>query len=83
MLAIIEFLGHDPLPPAKTWVERLVRGRAVLGLTQRDFAEKLDVDQSTLARWEGGDREPAGKFAARAERLLGPAEVSVLERQAG
>jgi DNA-binding XRE family transcriptional regulator len=33
--AIITFLGYNPLPPANNWVERLVRGRTSLGLSQR------------------------------------------------
>jgi transcriptional regulator with XRE-family HTH domain len=74
MPAIIEFLGYNPLPPANRWAERLVRGRTVLGFSQKAFARKLDVDPSTLARWESGEREPAGVFAVRAERLLAPAE---------
>jgi transcriptional regulator with XRE-family HTH domain len=70
MPAIIEFLGYNPLPPAANWAERLVRGRTTLGLTQKTFARKLGVDPSTLARWERGEREPAGALEVRAERLL-------------
>ena len=84
MPSIIDFLGYNPLPPANTWAERLVRGRTALGLSQKSFAWKLDVDPSTLARWESGEREPAGSFAARAERLLSAAEgVPAPERRAG
>jgi transcriptional regulator with XRE-family HTH domain len=71
--AIVEFLGYNPLPPAKNWAERLVRGRTVLGLSQNAFARKLDVDPSTLARWERGEREPNGVVATRAERVLSAA----------
>ena len=70
MPAIIEFLGYNPLPPAKTWAERLVRHRKSLGLTREESARRIGVDPSTLAKWERGEREPAGAFAARAERLL-------------
>jgi hypothetical protein len=33
------------------------------------------VDPGKLAKWECGDREPAGGYAARAERFLAAAEV--------
>jgi transcriptional regulator with XRE-family HTH domain len=71
MPAIIDFLGYDPLPPAKTVAEKLVRQRTSLGLSQKESAERLGVDSSTLAKWERGEREPAGAFAERAKRFLG------------
>jgi site-specific DNA recombinase len=83
MPAIIKFLGYNPLPPAKNWADRLVRGRTTLGLSQKVFARKLNVDPSTLARWERGEREPAGQFAARAERLLSTVEDVTMARRAG
>jgi hypothetical protein len=30
----------------------------------------MGVDASTLARWERGEREPAGAFLGRVKRLL-------------
>ena len=74
MPAIIRFLGYNPLSPSKNWADQLVQGRTALGLTQKQAAARIGVDQCTLARWERGEREPTGTFAARAERLL----VSVL-----
>ena len=68
---IIKFLGYDPLPQANTVAEQLVRQRTSLGLSQKESAERLGVDPGTLARWERGEREPAGAFAERAERFLG------------
>jgi len=61
--AIIEFLGYNPLPPATTWGEPLVRHRTSLGLTQNETARRIGVDPSTLARWERGERERAGTLA--------------------
>jgi DNA-binding transcriptional regulator YiaG len=67
MPAIICFLGYNPLPPSDGW---LVRGRRVFGLSQKEAARRIGVDQCTLARWERGERKPTGPFAARAERFL-------------
>ena len=84
MPAVIEFLGYNPLPPAKNWADRLVRGRTVLGLSQKELARRLGVDQSTLAGWERGERDPTGRCAARAKRLLIGAESTLAhERCAG
>lgn len=75
MPAIIQFLGYNPLPEAKTLAERLVRHRTTLGLSQKEAARETGVDQGTLARWERGEREPTGVFLGRAERFLGEREA--------
>lgn len=36
-----------------------------LGLTQTDFAARLDVDQSLVARWLSGEREPGWSHLQR------------------
>jgi transcriptional regulator with XRE-family HTH domain len=70
MPAIIRFLGYNPLPPAICLGERLLRHRTTLGLSQKEAARELDVDPSTLARWERGEREPGGDFHDRVKRFL-------------
>jgi DNA-binding transcriptional regulator YiaG len=60
--SIISFLSYNPLSEADTMGERLVRQRTTLGLTEREMAERLAVDSGTLARWERGEGEPAGRF---------------------
>lgn len=72
--AIIRFLGYDPLPKANTLAEQLVRRRTSLGLSQKESAQRIGVDQGTLARWEQGKREPQGEFAKRVEGFLASAE---------
>ena len=47
---------------------RLVRVRA--GLTQAELAELLNIDRSTVARWESGDRTPQGPLIDRYRDLL-------------
>jgi transcriptional regulator with XRE-family HTH domain len=76
MPAIIRFLGYNPLPPSDGWADRLVQCRTALGLTQSESAKRIGVDACTLARWERGEREPAGAFAARALQFLTAAEAT-------
>lgn len=49
------------------------RGRRIresVGLSQSDLAHALGVRQSTLWRWENGQRQPTGALAIRYARLL-------------
>lgn len=55
-IAIIGFLEYDPCQQP--------RGSAKLVLSQRRAAVRLDVDPSTLARWERGEKEPRAIRAA-------------------
>ena len=71
MPAIVEFLGYNPLPPGKNWAERFVRHRTFLGLSQKEAAARIGVDQGTLARWERGERIPKGHMLKLADRFLG------------
>ena len=85
MPAIIGFLGYNnPLPAAHTLSGQLVRQRKGLGLSQKESAERLGVDPSTLAKWERGEREPAGGFLERVKRFLdGGGERRSSARRAG
>ncbi len=83
MPAIIEFLGYNPLVPATNWAQRLVRHRTTLGLTQGESARRIGVDQSTLGRWERGEREPTGSLAAPAEQFLSLCDSVTMLRRAG
>ena len=56
--------------------ERLVRQRTTLGLTQKQAAAVIGVDQGTLARWERGEREPLGKWLERVEKFSGSGSYS-------
>ncbi|MGA2713568.1 MAG: recombinase family protein [Bryobacteraceae bacterium] len=70
MPAIIRFLGYNPLRVPTTWAERLAHARTLLGMSQRVAAAQIGVDQSTLARWERGDSEPAKSFLPRTLRFV-------------
>jgi transcriptional regulator with XRE-family HTH domain len=76
MPAIIRFLGYNPLPPPDGWAKRLVQCRTVLGLSQKESALRIGVDQCTLARWERGEREPTGAFEARALTFVAEVEAT-------
>jgi site-specific DNA recombinase len=82
MPAIIRFLGYNPLASADDWASRLVQCRTVLGLSQKESAARLGVDQGTLARWERGEREPSGAFEVRALQFLAPVEAAPVTRTA-
>jgi DNA-binding transcriptional regulator YiaG len=70
MPAIINFLGYNPLTAATGWGDQLIRHRTTLGMTQKEAAAQLGVDQGTLARWERRERQPAGGFVDRVQRFL-------------
>jgi len=72
---IVESLGYDPLPPAETMAERLVRCRWLRGWTQKEMAKRLGIDPTTLARWERGERSPAENYRERIRRLLNQSEL--------
>lgn len=48
---ILRFLGYDPRPGPTTIGHTLKRFRQGRGITQKAVACRLDVDPSTLARW--------------------------------
>jgi transcriptional regulator with XRE-family HTH domain len=75
MPAIIRFLGYNPLPVAGTLAEQLVRQRTSLGLSQKEAAGEIGVDPGTLAKWERGEREPAGGFLRRVQTWFEQAEA--------
>jgi transcriptional regulator with XRE-family HTH domain len=68
--AILQFLGYNPFPPTKTFAERLVTARKVLGLSQRKLALSLGVDPGTLQHWEAERHKPTGRSAERVEGFL-------------
>ena len=82
--AILVFLEYDPRPPAPGRLgQQLQHHRRGRGLTQAALAHQLGVDPGTLARWEHGTREPAGKFAAKAEAVLASQEKTVPDATGG
>jgi transcriptional regulator with XRE-family HTH domain len=70
MPAIIQFLGYNPLPTARSLPQRLVIARRALGLSQRKMAKKLGVDPATLMGWEAGWHQPTEKSIELIGRVL-------------
>ena len=68
--------------------DRLARRRKALGLTQEDLAGLLNVERSTVARWECGDSEPLPWIRPKLARALKVPvdrleELLAVTRQAG
>ena len=51
-------MAEDAVAKAAARRVRLAQRRRALGLTQEDLADLLNVDRTTVARWERGDSEP-------------------------
>jgi putative transcription factor len=52
------------------YAERIRKARARLGLTQKEFALKLNEKESVLQKLENGSHEPSIDLARKLERLL-------------
>ncbi len=59
--------------------EKLKRLRTELNLTQKDFADKLGVSQSSVNYWEKGQRVPSIEAAARIADFFGITIESLLD----
>lgn len=69
---LFQFLGYIPYPAGQSWADRLRSSRRNLGLLQERLAGLLGVDESTVARWERGSRQPGREHLERLKALLGP-----------
>ena len=67
---IISFLTYCPYFGPKTFFERVVEYRQTRGISQKELAQKIRVDPSTLASWEKGDRKPVKKSLKVLEKIL-------------
>ncbi len=55
---VIGFLGYYPFPKPQTLSDRLIAFRRLRGLSIKELARQLGIDEGTLAKWENGEREP-------------------------
>jgi hypothetical protein len=58
-------------PKPRTLGEQLVWHRRALGLSQRRFVMRLEIDQGTLGRWERDERTPSERLLILVQFLLG------------
>lgn len=70
MAQIVAFLGFNPIQVGTSMAERFVNFRKSRGITQNAFAAQIGVDQSTLAKWERGERQPIGKYLDRVRLII-------------
>jgi transcriptional regulator with XRE-family HTH domain len=52
---IFAFLAYDPFPAPRTLSEQIATKRRRLGLSFREVADLLGVDEGTVSRWESGE----------------------------
>ena len=69
---IIEFLGYVPedLFPARTTGEKIRRYRMLKGMTRRQLAQELDLDEGTLRSVETDERKHAAQTTEKIARLF-------------
>ena len=67
---VLKFLGYGPRQTDESIGGQLVRARLALGLSQRELAQVVRVDPSTLSKWELGIREPQGLYFQRIRLFL-------------
>jgi len=68
---VIKFLGYNPYKDKpKTLGEKLLSYRKNLGMTQKELAQKLGVDPSTLARWERSEGRPSRRSLGAINKIF-------------
>ena len=67
---VIAFLGFDPLGPGTSNGEQLATARRRLGMTQREFAARLGLDEGTVADLERGRRRVSRRVVRAVEQWL-------------
>ena len=66
---ITDFLGYCPYEQLESIGERLRRNRFYLGKTQAEMAEMLNVDPTTLSRWERNISSTSSRYYDENPRL--------------
>ena len=59
--------------------ENIKRARKAAGVTQKELAEHLQVNQKDISRWETGERTPSVMTFAEICRVLGASADDLLE----
>jgi transcriptional regulator with XRE-family HTH domain len=70
---IINFLGRDPFEKEPvTLGDRIREYRRVRGLSQKNLAEQIGIDPSTLAGWERAEHHPINAYVEKVKSILFP-----------
>lgn len=73
---------YEALKPEFDFARRVITMRSTTGLTQREFAEQVGINQSQLARIESGKQMPKLETLARVAAAAGyKVEVSFVSSQ--
>ena len=70
MPLLLKFLGHDPRPKPRTVAEQLVHYREARGWSQKRLAEALNVDPSTVSKWELGKKAPWARYLEKVNAFV-------------
>jgi ribosome-binding protein aMBF1 (putative translation factor) len=74
---LIEFLGYWPYDtPRESLGARIVQARKLRGISQKQLAVHVGVDQSTVESWEKDEHRPLKRYWDKLHSLLG-VEVSL------
>jgi len=68
--AILSFLEYDPFPEPKTLGERIVAWRRWHGLSRKQLAKQLGIDETALAKREKDEASSTDKKAVELTDLL-------------
>lgn len=74
---VVEFLGYDPTPAARTLAERLQAKRRALGVTFSQVAQHLGWDDGTLTRYLNGTWRMPHARVARLKAFLAAEELEL------
>jgi transcriptional regulator with XRE-family HTH domain len=69
MPAIVRFLGYTPYRAPKLFGEWLRLVRTANGYSRQAFAQKLDINEGTVAKWERDESRATTRMVSRLRGL--------------
>ena len=61
-----------------SFTENLKKARKTAGVSQKELAERLQVYQKDISRWENGERTPSVEVFTRISKELGASADEIL-----
>lgn len=81
MSTVVDILGYSPAMETRlTFSEWLVDRYSAAGMTQLEFAERVDAGQSTVSGWVNAGKRPRRRMIPIIANVLGVSVDEVLER---